>query len=468
MKKVYNKKPFRINLFWRILLWFWLAFVLIVTLNLFIIQMNNDSIHYQRMPPHLHHQIILAKNKIIKSIENKRKYKHRRKFWRRIYLIDTAGVDYFGKDVPDLLNTLREHVYRGQHAMSVIEKKELFFGGVPLRIKNKKYRIYIGQKFNYMSRGYIGSFFRKFAQNLLISTFIISFPLSFLLAWLFTRPIKKLQQATKDISQDVTNRKNLQALLTRRDEFGELAQDFELMSQHIESQLLSKTQLLSDVSHELRSPLARLQIALAIAENKLATGSNNHEFARIKIEDDRMNLMLAGLLDYAKIEALSHASQFEIIDINNLLSLLINDANFEAQQQKITITTELEHKLRVDGDKAALLSCLENILRNAIRYAEKKITVCSYIKKNNNQLMITISDDGNGIKSDDIDKIFEAFYRPNLDRSRDSGGVGLGLSIAKKAVKAHSGKIWAENIQPHGFSIHIQLPIKHDKSLQRS
>ena len=82
--------------------------------------------------------------------------------------------------------------------------------------------------------------------------------------------------------------------------------------------------------------------------------------------------------------------------------------------------------------------------------------------------MITISDDGNGIKSDDIDKIFEAFYRPNLDRSRDSGGVGLGLSIAKKAVKAHSGKIWAENIQPHGFSIHIQLPIKHDKSLQRS
>jgi len=409
------------------------------------------------MPPHLHHQIVLAKSKIIKSLENKRKFKHRRKFWRNIYLIDAAGGDYFGKDVPDLLKTLREHVYRGQHAMSVIENKKLFFGGVPLRIKNKQYRIYIGQKFNYMSRGYIGSFFRKFAQNLLISTFIISFPLSFLLAWRFTRPIKKLQQATKDISEDVTNRSNLQTLLTRRDEFGELAQDFELMSQHLEQQLTSKNQLLSDVSHELRSPLARLQIALAIAENKDKENSKNSEFERIKIEADRMNLMLAGLLDYAKVEASSHESQFELVDINHLLSLLINDANFEAQQQKITIITELEINLKVLGDNAALLSCLENILRNAIRYADKQITVCSYIEKEQSELMITISDDGKGIAEDDIDKIFDAFYRPNLDRSRHSGGVGLGLSIAQKAVTAHSGKIWAENLQPQGFAIHIQL-----------
>jgi signal transduction histidine kinase len=116
------------------------------------------------------------------------------------------------------------------------------------------------------------------------------------------------------------------------------------------------------------------------------------------------------------------------------------------------------------ADQAALLSCLENILRNAIRYADKKITVSSYIEHDENQLVITISDDGKGITTGDIDKIFDAFYRPNLDRDRHSGGVGLGLSIAKKAVVIHSGKIWAENLKPQGFAIHIQLPLKKEST----
>jgi len=468
IQKSSDKKPFRINLFWRILLCFWLAFVLIFTFNLFVIQLNNDSIHYQRMPPHLHHKLVLTKNKLIATLEKKIiKHKSRKRFWRNVYLIDDAGVDYFGKNVPDLLISLNRHVDKGQHEMSVVEKRKIFFGGLSLHHQSKKYRVYIGQKFSYLSRSYIGSFFRKFAQNLLISTFIISFPLSFVLAWLFTRPIKKLQLATKDIAEDVSNRRNLQALLTRRDEFGELAQDFESMSQHIESQLHSKNRLLSDVSHELRSPLARLQIALAIAENKLTKASVNgesssNELNRIKLEAERMNLMLTGLLDYAKVDAPSHVNHFEQVDIKRLLTLVINDANFEAQQQNIVITTDLADNLNMVADQAALLSCLENILRNAIRYASNKITVSSYNRNAQNrgqdQLMITISDDGEGITSGDINQIFDAFYRPNLDRARHSGGVGLGLSIAKKAVMIHSGKIWAENLQPQGFAIHIQLP----------
>jgi len=427
------------------------------------------------MPPHLHHKLELTKDKLIESLDHKRvedkrgKHKSRRKFWRHVYLIDKTGLDYFGKDVPDLLKTLIQHVDKGENAMSVVEKRNVYFGGTPLHYQNKLYRVYIGQKLSYLSRSYIGSFFRKFAHSLLISTFIVSFPLSFLLAWLFTRPIKKLQQATKDIAQDISNRRNLQSLLTRRDEFGELAQDFELMSQHIESQIASKNRLLSDVSHELRSPLARLQIALAIAENKFKESSssdkankkepNINELSRIKLEAQRMNLMLTGLLDYAKVDASKNESEFEHIDLKNLLTVLVNDANFEAQQQDIVISVKFEEDLKMVGNKVALLSCLENILRNAIRYANKKIIVSSFIQPDKKQLMINISDDGKGVVAIDIDKIFDAFYRPNLDRARQSGGVGLGLSIAKKAVTAHSGKIWAENLKPEGFSIYIQFPI---------
>jgi len=468
MKKTTTNKPFRINLFWRILLWFWLASVLVFTVHFFIIQINNEGIHYRNMPPHLHNKLILTKDKLKGALENNnRGYNYRNKRqrknpWRNVYLIDTAGVDYLGKTVPKLLYTLNQQVVSGQRVMSVAEKRNVFFGGIPLFYQNKEYRVYMNQRFSVLTRNYIGSFFRKFAIKLLISVFIISFPFSFLLAWIVTRPIKKLQLATKDISEDVTNRKNLQVLVNRRDEFGELAQDFELMSQHIESQLQSKNQLLSNVSHELRSPLARLQIALAIAAKKMDKDSNGHEFERIKREADRMNLMLAGLLDFAKVEASNHTNQFELVDIKKLLTVLLKDVNFEAQQQNITVAAELADNLLVLGEQGALLSCLENILRNAIRYANKKINVYSYAEKEKNQMVITISDDGDGVATVDIDKIFDAFYRPNVDRSRHSGGVGLGLSIAKKAVAAHSGKIWAENLEPIGFSIHILLPVKYN------
>jgi len=431
-----------------------------------MIQLNSDGIHYRKMPPHLHNKLILTKDKLLAVLKNSsrehnyRNKRQRKNRWRNVYLIDTAGVDYLGKTVPDLLNTLNQHVVNGQEVMSVAEKRNVFFGGIPLSYHNKKYRLYMNQRFSVLTRNYIGSFFRRFAIKLLISIFVISFPLSFLLAWIVTRPIKKLQLATKDISEDVTNRRNLQILVNRRDEFGELAQDFELMSQHIESQLQSKNQLLSNVSHELRSPLARLQIALAIAAKKMDKDSNSHEFERIKREADRMNLMLAGLLDFAKVEASNNGNQFELVDIKKLLTVLIKDANFEAQQQNITVVAELEDKLLVFGEQGALMSCLENILRNSIRYAKKQINVCSYALQEKNQMKITINDDGDGVAITEVDKIFDAFYRPNVDRSRDSGGAGLGLSIAKKAVTAHSGKIWAENLEPRGFSIHIILPVK--------
>lgn len=282
--------------------------------------------------------------------------------------------------------------------------------------------------------------------------FLVSFPLSFLLAWWVVNPIKKLRSASTDISKDIRNKQKLHALLNRNDEFAELAKDLEAMRQQIEEQLSARTRLISDVSHELRSPLTRMQIAIGIANQNIS--SNKNEFERIKLEADRMNLMLTELLDYTKLD--TYQRQVEDIDLERLLLALVDDARFEAEQVGVSINSDLQPGLIIQGNRLELLSCLENIVRNAIRYATKNILFkCA---ESGSDIVIEICDDGKGVPEADVEKIFDAFYRPDLARSRQSGGVGLGLAIAKKAIDSHGGRITAQNIRPHGFLIKIIIP----------
>jgi len=306
----------------------------------------------------------------------------------------------------------------------------------------------------------MASFFREFAYSILISVFLISFPLSFFLAWFVVSPIKRLRTASREISKDIKNKHSLESLASGKGEFAELAKDFEAMRQQIEQQFSARSRLISDVSHELRSPLARMQIAIGIANNKLNQDEKSTELERIKLEADKMNCMLTELLDYSKIDNLQDENLDELIDVHKLLINLIDDAKFEAEQVGVTIEIDLAENISIKGNKLSLLSCFENIVRNAIRYAHSNIKLSCLKNEANNVISIIIRDDGKGVPEEDINQIFGAFYRPELDRSRQSGGVGLGLSIASKAVAAHDGRIWAENDQPKGFSIHIEFPLK--------
>jgi two-component system sensor histidine kinase CpxA len=455
-----RKNFIKANLFWKIFFWFWLSFVLIFILNLYILQLNNDSIRYHKTPTHLTEQVVSSKERIssflTKKVAKKSAFNNK---WENVFVLSPDGIDRLGKPVPDILLSLDQYVQKSQQTMSVVSKDKIIFGGILLVDGQFTYRVYIRRIFSYLSGDYMASFFQEFAYSILISTFLISFPLSFLLAWLVVGPIKRLQQATRDISYNINDRNNLKLLLTRNDEFAELAMDFEAMRKQIEHQLTARTRLISDVSHELRAPLTRMQIAIGIANNKLNKDGNNSELDRIKIEAKRMNVMLTDLLDFTKLDSFNCHQEIENINISQLLITLIADAKFEAEQVGVTIDTRLSQGEYIKGNKTELLSCLENIIRNAIRYAKTNITLCCHKNEHNSAIIITIIDDGDGVPEEDIDKIFDAFYRPSLDRSRQSGGVGLGLSIAQKAVVALSGKIWAENMQPSGFSIHIALPI---------
>jgi len=449
----------RISLFWKILLLFWLVFVLILTFNLFFTHLSSETVRYRPLPPHLHHHLDNIRDKLNFIFEKHHTFKGKqRRFLRDVFLISQEGKDYFEKPVSEMLVQLNSRVRKNDIPMTAFKKRMLYFGGLPFNTKAGSFNIYISQRFSILSRGYFGIFMREFAHNLLVSTFLVSFPLSFLLAWLFTRPIKKLQLAVKEMSTNLSERKNLNSLLNRRDEFGDLARDFDFMAAHLAEILISKNRLLSDVSHELKSPLARLQIALGLANKKQQSQNDSSELKRIKLEADRMNQMITGLLDYSKMDTQFKKLDKQNFDLCKLIKILVNDAAFESQQKNIQIQSNLKEGLMISAIKPMIISCIENILRNAIRYADKKIEINCHLDHSLEQIIISISDDGKGVPEGQQEKIFEAFYRPETDRSRQSGGVGLGLSIAKKAVDAHNGKTIAENIKPHGLRVSVILP----------
>jgi len=458
------KNFIKTNFFWKILFWFWGSFALIFIVCLFILQLNNDSIRYQKTPEHLSQQVESSLARVMGYLaKNSNHLKRANANWKNVYLLSANGKDALGKPVPDIMLSLDRYVQKSQQIMSVISNDKIIYGGLELTIGQDNYRVYIRRIFSYLSGDYMASFFQEFAYSILTATFLISFPLSFLLAWLVVAPIKRLQQATRDISINTQDRKNLTSLLARKAEFAELAKDFQTMTEEIEQQLFARTRLISDVSHELRSPLTRMKIAIAIADNKLNKDGQNSELQRIKLEADRMNLMLSELLDFTKLDDLHRNQAIENIDLKRFAGIVINDAQFEAEQVGVQITSSFPEGLFIEGNKVELLSCLENILRNAIRYAKSSIHFSCDKAKQGDLILLRICDDGKGVPEEDVDKIFSAFYRPDLARSRQSGGVGLGLAIAQKAIAVHSGKVRAENIKTNGkttgFAIHIELPI---------
>jgi len=452
---------FKIRLFWKILLWFWLVFALVFSFNIFITQVNSDNVRYRSIPPHLIDQLSDIRRKLEYQFEkHPNASRKKRRFLRNTYLLDSQGQDYFGKETPELLVSLNKRVIGEGAPMTVFKKRFFYFGGVQITDSGQSYRLYISQRFSFLSRDYLGFFLREFAQNLLVSTLLVSFPLSFILAWFFTRPIKLLQLAIKEMSSNLGDKKNLQKLTKRSDEFGDLALDFDRMAVHLEHIINSKTRLLGDVSHELRTPLARLQIAIGLA-NKKTENPISTELARIKLEADRMNQMISSLLDYSKVDSNTIEPKLQHFNLSQFIELIVKDIEFEAQQEQLNITTEIQPNLNIYADQDGMASCIENILRNALRYAKNKIVISCVTLDLGKYIEIKIRDDGKGVNPEQLEKIFDAFYRPQDDRSRSSGGAGLGLSIAKKVVEAHRGKMTATNIQPSGLEIEIKIPADH-------
>ena len=228
------------------------------------------------------------------------------------------------------------------------------------------------------------------------------------------------------------------------------------MAEKIELLVTSQKRLLADISHELRSPLTRLQMAAGLAQMQ-HDNQHNPYIQRIEQEAENLDKMIADVLTVSRLEAQSQVLIKEKQGFNQVIDKVVSDAQFEAKQHNKTLSLSGHQDAQFSFDAKALASAFENILRNAIKYAQHHVTV--EIKQSEQALMITVCDDGPGVPEEYLTQIFEPFFRVSQARDRNSGGTGLGLAISKHAIEAHQGHISLYNQQSGGLCVTVTLPL---------
>ena len=280
-----------------------------------------------------------------------------------------------------------------------------------------------------------------------------------LLCWALARylssPIGKLRQATQKLAAGDLSTRVAGQVGNRLDELSSLAKDFDVMAERIESLITSQQRLSRDISHELRSPLARMNVALEIAKTKMPADAAP-QLARIEGESARLNDMIGRLLTLSKLESGSKDFDRRNINLRSLVEQVVSDADFEAQARHRSVKLVEAADCTISGSDALLRSAVENVLRNAVRYTREGTSVEVSLKNGNKRAALTITDHGTGVPEPELRNLFRPFYRVGEARDRGSGGTGLGLAIAEQAVLAHDGSITARNTDD-GLEVRIEL-----------
>ncbi len=282
--------------------------------------------------------------------------------------------------------------------------------------------------------------------------------LTWALAKYLSSPIGKIRRATQKLAEGELDTRVANEVGRRRDELAQLARDFDNMAEQIESLITSQKRLTRDVSHELRSPLARLNVALEIAKQK-TNAETQPVLERIETESARLNEMISRLLTLSQLE--SGARDFDTTELNlaKLVRQVAADADYEAAARNRSVKITAVEDCRVVGSESLLQSAIENILRNAVRYTAEGTAVEIGLGRRNGDAEVTVRDSGGGVPEAELTNLFKPFYRVGEARDRGSGGIGLGLAIAEQAVKAHRGNIAARNTED-GLEVKISLPCK--------
>ena len=278
-----------------------------------------------------------------------------------------------------------------------------------------------------------------------------------------TTPLLKLRRTTNELAEGNLGARVADKLNKRRDEVGQLGRDFNVMAERLESMVKAQQRLLGDISHELRSPLARLGVALGLARQRSGADANG-ALDRIERESDSLNEMISQLLELTRLESGTDGRKRTEVDLAALVHDVAEDADYEARSVNRSVQVVSSDKCSINGVEELLRSAVENVVRNAVRFTPEGTAVEVALKRQNGSgdhfAVISVRDRGKGVPEEALEKIFRPFYRTEDARDRQSGGgTGLGLAITERAVRMHGGSIAATNASSGGLSVEMRLPL---------
>lgn len=470
--------PFN-SLFGRVFVWFWTALLVILLSAFFLTKQLSNVLEVNAVSERQALQASSAMQRLTKVVERSDNFNQSLRRLGQRYGLHFVAIDNrtgdlrfsFPMPLASNIDELSRFVETDTPLLIQLNNME-FVGPYALSFKKADYKIFVGRLLQRNERN------RMPRSTVTIAGLVLAIFLStlfcFALVMSITKPIGALRLASKCLAKgDLTTR--IHGLENRKDEVGDLAQDFNSMAVRLQSLIDSQKQLMANVSHELRTPLTRLQLAVALLEDELnsskekaTNSSQNKQMARIESEIVKMDQMIGQVLTLAKINASQQNIDLQEVGLSSLLEGLLQDARFEAEAMQKSLVVGDIPNVTIHADASLFVSAIENIIRNAIRFATTQVT-CEFKTTHTSSFQdyvdVCISDDGVGMSASELSTVFDPFFRGSHQVSEVSKGAGLGLSIAKAAIELHGGTICASNISVDeasplsGLSVIIRLPI---------
>jgi two-component system OmpR family sensor kinase len=284
---------------------------------------------------------------------------------------------------------------------------------------------------------------------------VSSLAVSALLAWYLARPIRNLRWAFNAAADGKLETRVLPLMGRRRDEIADLGRDFDRMALRLQSLVSAQRTLLHDLSHELRSPLARLHAATGLLRQD--PKNLQRSLDRIELETERLDTLVGEVLELARLEGGTSPALEGKLDLVDLVSDITGDATFEAQALGREVSFESHGAATVGGRADLLRRAIENVIRNAVKYTPRGTTAEVELRSTTTSATLTVRDRGLGVPEGELARIFEPFYR--ADSAHGTNGFGLGLAIAQRAIRLHGGGIRAANRSGGGLQVEIELPL---------
>ena len=283
----------------------------------------------------------------------------------------------------------------------------------------------------------------------------------FWLARYLSAPVASLRSATRKLAAGDLSARVGSPVADRRDETGDLARDFDAMAGQLEHLVGSQRRLLRDVSHELRSPLARLGVALELARQRAGDGASE-SLDRIEKESQRLESLISRLLSLERLQAGAERPEGQSVQLDALVERVVADARFEADADGGGVRSVNAAAPRVKGSPDLLHSAVENVVRNGIAHTAPGSAVEVWLGEERfhggQVAVIRVRDHGPGVPPGELERLFDPFHRVDNSRDRRTGGVGLGLAITERVVRAHGGEVEARNHPDGGLEVTIRIP----------